>query len=191
MISRILCTAFVLCACISTTILCINFKEQQWYYVISTVFSNVSNNDYIDIDLKTAHISRNVYGISGFIDVKRDIPDDAITIEIQMSRSVSGSNNYVVLPFKYKENILYCWLNNMYRDILMPSFGNCSNALQLGNREFKGPLVKKKFEFNKCLVNVDTLPKYLIPAIYKIEFKSNGLAKIYVQLIVRVYNKVF
>lgn len=162
-------------------------KEKNWSFELLDVDCSCENTDNCEIDCEIVRVSRGVFAMDGFIDLKIDV-DDSTTIEGSLYRSNTVGNNYQKLPLEIANETLTVTMNEYYKKFLMNDIQNCStNAPFFEN--FEAPLTKRKLELRHCNVSTDNLPSHMSEGLYKLNIIVYGPSKLMMSISFKIENE--
>ena len=120
----------------------------------------------VESEINITYISRGVYGLSGYLDLKVDMYDNN-TAEVYLERSrESLSGQYFKTPYALPKMPISQMFNTAYKDLMMESLHKCSNAPYFD--VFKVPLKKDNYVFTNCRYETDNVPNIMGEGYYKL-----------------------
>lgn len=145
----------------------------------------------VDFKLRTSKISRGVYGIEGYFDVKQDI-DDTLFFEAELFRSklYGPLAYYSKLPMKVANTTLSNLMNEYYKQFVMNTLVNCTDQAPYFEDEFVPPITKRLMEFTQCRVSEEELNFQMNNGYYKFVARTSGLMDAVLEIHTHTYAKV-
>lgn len=135
----------------------------------------MTKGDTVNFHLETVRISRGVNGVSGWVEIFKDIEKDDLIFEGYVSYHTMLSDTYMKTPFTIPKTNMLDGMNVYYHDYI-DATNECvvtKNAPTFDKFEF--PLTARRVEFRNCIMTTKNLPRHLKPGMYKIYATSVGI----------------
>uniref|UniRef100_A0A1A9Z0E8 Uncharacterized protein n=1 Tax=Glossina pallidipes TaxID=7398 RepID=A0A1A9Z0E8_GLOPL len=151
--------------------------KPPWKFDVLNITYENQTPDKVDLEVKITQPSRGVTALTGWIDIKEDITDDAF-IEIQLLYSKTGTgNSYSPTPFRLQKMNTSQFINWPYKEYLLDSLKGCAeNYIDVGDAPFVAPVTKRRVSLNECVFGTEKMPTMMKNGFYKMEIHiSNAL----------------
>uniref|UniRef100_A0A1A9UT13 Uncharacterized protein n=1 Tax=Glossina austeni TaxID=7395 RepID=A0A1A9UT13_GLOAU len=152
-------------------------ETPPWKFDVLNITYENQTPDKLDLEVKITHPSRGVTALTGWIDIKEDITDDAF-IEIQLLYSKTGTgNSYSPTPFRLHKMNATQFINWPYKEYLLETLKGCAeNYVELEDEPFVAPITKRRLSLNACVFGTGKMPTMMKNGFYKLEIQlSNQL----------------
>jgi len=104
-------------------------------------------------------------------------------------RSSSGEeSDYKIIPLSIPKQNYVEFMNNNYKDVVIPNLGGCSNLVKFEDK-FKPPWPKNTYKLEKCVADSDGFPDMVPEGYYKVNFTMSNPVDWGFVLIVKISTK--
>ncbi|EDW48432.1 uncharacterized protein LOC6609765 isoform X1 [Drosophila sechellia] len=145
------------------------YGKRKWDYEPLSIETYSTDESMLKIAAKVERVGRGAYAISANIEFKYT-PDDNTMVEAMAYRSTSGDeNDYKIIPLTIPKQPYVQFMNNHYKDVVLPNLGGCSNLVKFDDK-FEPPWPQDTYVLDKCVANSDGFPDMVPEGYYKVNF---------------------
>ncbi|EDV55052.1 uncharacterized protein LOC6547072 [Drosophila erecta] len=143
--------------------------KRKWDYEPLSIETYSTDESMLKIEAKVDRVGRGEYAISANIEFKYT-PDENTMVQASAYRSSSGEeNDYKIIPLSIPKQPYSEFMNNHYKDVVIPNLGGCSNLIKFEDK-FVPPWPQNTYVLDKCVANSDGFPDIVPEGYYKVNF---------------------
>lgn len=129
----------------------------------------------MDVNAYVKRIKPGIYGFSGYLDIKQDLYDKDLSIDLSLYRVEMNMN--VLTPFQLRRANISTFMNVGYKYFYKETMNKCSTNMYQFEGDFVEPLDARKMEAHNCLIEASAFPDELPFGNYKFILETFGIVK--------------